>query len=77
MSRRGKLVGASWRIRHLAPHHSKLQQITLSGDNVAPAATTHRHTEHQEPFHPSQQPGSHQPPQQPGPAEPIQQPGPA
>ena len=47
----GKLAGARWRIRHLAPKHSKLQQMTINDDDFAPAATTDRHTEHQEPYH--------------------------
>ena len=48
----GKLAGASWRIRHLAPQHSKLQQMLFSDEDFAHAATTDRHTEHQEPPQP-------------------------
>ena len=73
----GKLAEASWRIRHLAPQHSKLQQMIFSDDEFEPAATTDRHTEYQEPFHPPQQPGPSQPSHQPGPSQPPQQPGPA
>ena len=72
----GKLAGASWRIRHLAPKHSKLQQMTFNNDDFPPAATTDRHTEHQEPYHPPKHSGPPHPPQQPGSPNPLLQSGP-
>ena len=77
----GKLARASWRICKgkladspscPAAFQTATDDINFSDDDFAPAETTDRHTAHQEPPYPLQQPGPSQPPQQTGPVQPVQ-----